>query len=119
MELPLACREVSGFSWSTVAKGALRTWASVREGKRGPAESVYAFKSGLPVGSTKSSTGGGFLPADLLGKRDEVANLVGFSLAGKRVGKPSLLRANAESSFILDLGASVSAFPHLQPTATA
>ena len=84
-----------------------------------PADPVDAFKSGLPVGGTTLSTGGGFLPADLLGKGDKVANLVGSSLAGKRVGKPSLLRANAESSFILDLGASVSAFPHLQPTATA
>ena len=85
----------------------------MREGEGGPADPVDAFKSGPPVGGTILSTGGGFLPADLFGKGDEVANLVG-SLTGKRVERPSLLRGNAESSFTLDLGASVSAFPHLK-----
>ena len=118
MESLLARRAVSGFSCSTVAEGALRTWVSVCEGERGPADPVDAFKSGPPVGGTKLSTGGGFLPADLFGKGDEVANLVG-SLTGKRVERPSLLRGNAESSFTLDLGASVSAFLHLKPTTTA
>ena len=94
MESPLARRAVSGFFCSTVAEGAPRTWVSVREGERRPADSVDAFKSRPPAVGTKLSTGGGFLPADLIGKV-------------------------AESSFTLDLGASVSAFPHLEPTATA
>ena len=115
---PLARRTVSGFSCSTVAEGALCTWVSVREGERGPADPVYSFNSGPPVGGTKLSTGGGFLPEDLLGKGDEVANLVGSSSTGKRVERPLLLRGNAESSFTLDLGDSVSAFPDLKPTAT-
>ena len=71
------------------------------------------------MGGTKLSTGEGFLPAELLGKGGEVANLVGSSSTGKMVERPPLLRENAESSFTLDLGASVSAFPHLKPTATA
>ena len=116
VESPLARRAVSGLSCSTVAVGALRTWDSVRGGERGPADPVDAFKSGPPVGGTKLSTGGGFLPADLLGKGDEVANLVGSSSTGKRVERPPLVRGNAESSFTLDLGASVSAFPHLKPS---
>ena len=58
----MARRAVSGFSCSTVAEGALRTWVSVREGERGPADPVDAFKSEPPVGGTKLSTGGGFLP---------------------------------------------------------
>ena len=119
MQLPLARRAVSGFSCSTVADGALRTWVSVREGERGPADAVDAFKSEPPIVGTKLPTGGGFLPADLLGKGDEVANLVGSSLTRKRVERPPLLRGNAESSCTLDLGASVSAFPQLKPTATA
>ena len=116
---PLARRTVSGFSCSTVAEGALCTWVSVREGERGPADPVYSFNSGPPVGGTKLSTGGGFLPEDLLGKGDEVANLVGSSLTGKGLDRPPFLGRNAESSFTLDLGASVSAFSHLKPTATA
>ena len=91
----------------------------MREGETGPADPVDAFKSGPPVGGAKLSTDGGFLPADLLGKGDEVANFVGSSLTGKRVERAPLLRGNAESNFTLDLGASVSAFPHLKPTATA
>ena len=65
------------------------------------------------------STGEGFLPIDLVGKEDEVANLVDSSLIGKRVERPPVLRGNAESSFNLGLGFSVSAFPHLKPTSTA
>ena len=68
MESRLARRAVSGFSYFTVAEGALRTWVSVREGKRGPADPVNAFKSGPPVGGNKVLTGEGFLPVDLLGK---------------------------------------------------
>ena len=77
------------------------------------------FKSRPPVGGNKLSTGEGFLPPGLLGKGDEVANLVGSFLTGKRVERPPLLRGNAESSFTLGLGVSVSAFPHLKPTAIA
>ena len=109
---PAGQRGLSPFCLTRAAIG-------VRGGERGPADSVGAFKSGSPVGGTKLSTGESFLPADLLGKGDEVANLVGSSLTGKRVERPPLLRGNAESSFTLDLGASVSAFPNLKPTATA
>ena len=109
-------RQVPGFSCSTVAEGELPTWVSVREGERGPADPVDAFKSGPLVGGTKLFTGGGFLPADMLGKGNEVANLVASSLTGKRVERPPPSRGNAESSFTLDLGASVSAFPHLKPS---
>ena len=90
MESPLARRAVSDFTCSTAAEGALRTWVSVREGKRGPADPVNAFKSGPPVGGNKLSTGEGFSPASLLGKGDEVANLVGSSSTGKRVERPPL-----------------------------
>ena len=89
----------------------------MREDEIGPADPVDAFKSGPPMVGTKLSTGGGFLPADLLGKGDEASNLVGSSLIGKRVERPPLLRGNVELSFTLDIGASVSAF--LKPTATA
>ena len=75
-----------------------------------------AFKGGPPVGGNKLSTGEGFLPAGLLGKGEELA--LDSSSTGKSVERPPLLRGNIESSFTLDLGASVSAFPYLQPTAT-
>ena len=86
---------------------------------RGPADPAHAFKSGAPVGGNKLSTEEGFLPVGLLGKGDGVANLVGSSLTGKRVERPSLLRGNAESSCTRDLGVAVSAFPHLTPITTA
>ena len=82
---------MSGLYCSTIAEGALCTSVSVREGEKGPADPVDAFKSGLPVGGTKLSTGRGFLPAALPGKGDEVANLVGSSLTGKNVERPPLL----------------------------
>ena len=44
-------------SCSTVAKGALRSWSSVREGERGPADSADAFKNGARVGGNKVPTG--------------------------------------------------------------
>jgi len=91
----------------------------VREDERGPADPVDVFKNGARVGGNKGSTGEGFRPVDLVGKGDEVANLVDSSLIGKRVERPPLLRGNAESSFNRDLGVSVFAFPHLKPTATA
>ena len=118
MDSLLARRVVSGFSCSTVAERALRTLVSVRKGGRGHENPVDAFKSGPPVGGTKLSTGGGFLSSDLLGKGDEVTNLVGSSLTVRRVERPPRVRGNAESSFTLDLEALVSAFPHLKPTAT-
>ena len=105
---------MSGFSCSTVAEGALRTWGSVREGERGPADPVDAFKSGARVSGNKVPTGEGFLSVGLLGKGHEVANL-----DMKKVERPPLLRGNAESCCTLDPGVSVSAFPHLKPTATA
>ena len=71
------------------------------------------------MGGNNVPAGEGFPPVGLLGKGEEVANLVGSSLAGKREEWPPLLRGNAESSFTLDLGASVSAFLHLKPTAAA
>ena len=113
MELPLARRAVSGFFCSTVARGALRTWGSVREGERGPADPIDAIKSRAPVGGDKVPTGEGFLPIGLLGKGGEVANLVDPSLTGKRVERPPQLR-NAESSCTQDLGVSESASPHLK-----
>ena len=94
-------------------------WGSVREGERGPADPLGAFKSGARAGGDKVPTGEGFLPVGLLGKGDEVANLVESSLTGKRTELPSLLRRNAESSCTIDLGMSVSAFPYLKLTATA
>ena len=84
MESPLARRVVSGFFCSTVAEGALRTWGIVGEEERGPADTVDAFKSGARMDGNKVLTGEGFPPADLLGKGDEVANLVDSSLTGKR-----------------------------------
>ena len=69
--------------------------------------------------SRRFPTGEDFLPVDLLGKGDEVANVVDSSLTVKRVERPPLLRANAESSRARYLGRSVSAFPHPKPTATA
>ena len=65
---PLARRAVSGFSCSTVAERALRTLGSVREGNRGPADPVGAFKSGARADRNKVLTRGGFLPVGLLGK---------------------------------------------------
>ena len=119
MESPLARRAVSGSSCFTVAEGALHTWFSVREGERGPANPVDAFESGLPLVGNKLSTGEGLLPPGLLVKMDEVTNLAGSSSTGKWEERPPLLRGNAKSSFILDSGASVPAFPNVKPTATA
>ena len=107
MKLPLARRAVSGFSCSTVVEGALRTWVSVRGGERRSPDPVDAFKSGPSVGGYILSTGEGLLPAGPVGKGDELANLVGSSLTGKRVELPPLLRGNAELSFTPDFGASV------------
>ena len=71
------------------------------------------------MGGYKVPPGESFLYVGLLGKGDEVANLVDSSLTGKRVERPSLLRGNAESSCTRDLGVAVSAFPHLTPITTA
>ena len=96
MESPLARRAVSDFSCSTVAEGALRTWVSVREGKIGPAELVDDFKRGALVCGNNMSDGEGLFAVGLLGKGDEVANLVGYPLTEKWVEWPPLLRGNAE-----------------------
>ena len=66
-------------------------WGSVREGERGPADQVDAFKSGVRVGGNKVPPGEGFLPVGLLGKGGEVAILVDSSLKGKMVERPPLL----------------------------
>ena len=70
------------------------------------------------MGGNNVPAGEGFPPVGLLGKGEEEANLVGSSLAGKREEWPPLLRGNAESSCTLDLGALLSAFPHLKQTTT-
>ena len=56
----------------------------MREGERGLADPVDAFKSWGQVGGNKAPTGEGFLPVGLLRKGGEVTNLVGYSLTGKR-----------------------------------
>ena len=94
VESPLTRRAVSGFSSSAVAEEALRTWVSVRDGQSEPADPVYAFKSGPPVGGNKLFRQV-FLPAGLLGKGDEVSNLVGSSSTEKKVEQAPLLRGNA------------------------
>ena len=119
VESPLDRRVVSSFSYSTVCERTLRTWGGVSQGARGPEGPVDAFKSGARVGGNKVPAGESFLPVGLLGKGDEVPRLVDSSLTGIRVERPLLLRGNAESSCTLDLGGPVSAFPHLEPTATA
>ena len=85
----------------------------MREGERGPADPVDAFKNGAQVGGNKVPTGEGFIPVGLVGKGDEAHNLVNSSLTEKRVDRPPLLRGNAESSCSLDIGVSVS-LPTLQ-----
>ena len=70
----------------------------MHEGERWPANTVGAFKSGARVGGNKVSTRKGFFTVGLLWKGDVVVNLVDSSLTGKTVGRPPLLRGNAESS---------------------
>ena len=65
---------------------------------RGPADPAHAFKSGAPVGGNKLSTEEGFLPVGLLGKGDEVANIVVPSFTGKRVERPPLSRGTPQLS---------------------
>ena len=48
-----------------------------REGERGPADPIGAFKSRAPVGGNKLSIGESFFPVGLFGKGNYVANLVG------------------------------------------
>ena len=55
----------------------------------------------------------------LLGKVDEVANLVDSSLIGKRVERPPPLRGGAESSCSRDIGARCRPSRKLKRTATA
>ena len=81
----MARRAVSDLSGSTGAEGALRTWSGMREDKRGPGDPVDDFRNGARVGGNKVPTGEGFPPVDLVGKGDEVANLVDSSFTGKRV----------------------------------
>ena len=81
------------------------------EDEIGPADPVDAFKNGGQVGGIIVPTGEGFLAVELLGKVDDVANLVDPPLTGKRVWRTPLLRGNAESSCNRDFGVSVSASP--------
>ena len=76
----------------------------MREDERGFADAVDDFRHGARVGGNKVSTEEDFLPVDLVGMGDEVANLVDLSLIGKRVERPPLLRGNFESSLNRDLG---------------
>ena len=115
----MAHQALPGFSCFAVAEGVLRTWSSVCEGERRPVDLADAFESGAWEGGNRVPTGEGFILVDLLEKRDEVANLVGPSLIGKRVEQPPLIRGNTEHIFTLDFGDSVSAFPHFKPTTTA
>lgn len=89
----------------------------MREDERRSVDRIYGFKNGARVDYNKVPTGEGFLPVDLLGKVDEVANLIDSSMIEKRVERPPL--GNTESSFNRDLRVSVSTFPCLKPTATA
>ena len=75
--------------------------------ERGPTDPIDDFRNGARVGGNKVSTGKGFLPVDLVGKGDEVANLAESSLIGKRVERLPFLRGNAESIINRDLGVSV------------
>ena len=91
----------------------------MREGERGPADPIDVFTSGVRVGGNKMATGEGFHPVGLLGKGDEVVDLVDAFLTGKSAERSPLVRGNTESSCTLHLGVSVSAFPHLKLTAAA
>ena len=62
----------------------------MREDERGPANPADEIENGAPVGGNKGPTGGGFRPVDLVGKGDQVANIVDSSLIGKRVERPPL-----------------------------
>ena len=84
-----------------------------------PANPVDDFENGAPVGCNKGSTGEDFRPVNLVGKGDELSNIVDCSLRSKNVEWPPLFRGNAESDFKRDVGVSVFAFTHLKPTATA
>ena len=70
------------------------------------------------MGGNKSPTREGSFPLGLLEKGDEVANLIDFSLMGKRIGRPLLSRRNTRSSLAKDLGVFALAFPHLKPITT-
>ena len=85
----------------------------MREDERGPTDPAGDFKHGARVGGNKSPTAEG-LSVDLLGKTDEVDNLVDSPLVQKRVERPPAFRRKAESSVNRDLGVSVQASPNLK-----
>ena len=89
---------MSGFSCSTGAEPAPRTWGIVRKDEGGPGDQVEDFENGTRVGGDKVPNREGFFDVDLLGKVDEVANLVDSSLNENRVERPPLLVGNDESS---------------------
>ena len=70
---PLVRRAVSSFSCSTVAEEALRTWGSVYEGEKGPADPADAFKSGARVSGNTSAHRRGLPPCRSAGEGGRVA----------------------------------------------
>ena len=67
-------------------------WGSVREDEKGSAGPVDAFKSGVRAGSKKLPIGEGFLRVELLGKGNEVVNLVGFLDGNKGRAATAIVR---------------------------
>ena len=90
-----------------------------RKRKRDCRPRVDDFRNGARVGGNIVPTGEGFLPLDLFGEGDDIANRVDSSLTAKRVEQPPLIRGNAELSFNRDLRIFVSACPHLKPFVAA
>ena len=76
---------------------------------------VDAFKSKARVGGNKLPTGEGFLPVDLLGKGDDVANLVDSCLTGRRVA--TALRKKRQVDLHPRYRGLGVGLPHLKPTA--
>lgn len=76
--------------------------------------SVDDLKHGARGRGNKGPAGDDFFPVDLLGKVDEVANLVESSLIEKIIERPPLIPGSTESSSNRDVGVSVSAFPYLK-----
>lgn len=117
MKSPLARLAVLGLCCSTKAVGALHTWVSVRENVMGPADATDCVKIEFEVSDNNVSAGKGFFLADLLGKVNEIENLVDYSLIGNQVARPPLVRGSTESSVNIYIKVSVSNFMHSKNTA--
>ena len=87
--------------------------------KEGVQTGVDPFESGTWVGGNKVLIGEGFLPVGLLGEEDEVANLCRLFLDRKKGRAAIVMTRKRRLSCALDFGVSVSALPHLKPSATA